>query len=289
MSTQTRERRPLAVTTITPPTDIYAVELQSVSKHFGRRQHGVSALHAITAGFPRGTLTAVMGLSGSGKSTLLQCAAGLERPTSGRVVLGGADLSKLRHRKLTELRRRRVGFVFQALNLVPTLSVAENIVLPLRLDNRRVDRARLSQLADVVGIGSYLRRMPHTLSGGQQQRVAVARALITEPDVVFADEPTAALDPATSETVMGLLRGAVNHLGQTVVVVTHAPAIAAYADRVLLLHGGHLIGSTDAPDADDLTRRLLALGRTAPQADLPDPAGAAVPPRTRRRFERVAL
>jgi putative ABC transport system ATP-binding protein len=227
------------------PTETQAaVELRDVTRRFGRRREAVTALEGVSANFGRGTLTAVMGASGSGKSTLLQCAAGLDRPTSGTVLLGGVDLSRLSRRRLSVLRRQRVGFVFQALNLLPTLTVAENIALPLRLDRRRVDKQRVRELADMVGIGPQLRRLPDTLSGGQQQRVAIARALVTRPEVVFADEPTAALDPATAATVLELLRGAVDDMGQTVVVVTHSPEVAAWADRMLHLDRGVVVGST---------------------------------------------
>jgi putative ABC transport system ATP-binding protein len=220
-----------------------AVELLEVTRRYGRGRAAVSALDRVSASFGRGTLTAVMGASGSGKSTLLQCAAGLDRPTSGTVLLGGLDISRLSRRRLSVLRRQRVGFVFQALNLVPTLSVAENIALPLRLERRRVDKQRVGELADLVGIRPQLRRLPDTLSGGQQQRVAIARALVTAPEVIFADEPTAALDPATAATVLGLLRRAVDDLGQTVVVVTHSPDVAAWADRVLHLDRGRVVES----------------------------------------------
>jgi putative ABC transport system ATP-binding protein len=236
-----------------------AVALRGVTKRYGRRR-GVVALADITAGFPQRTMTAVMGLSGSGKSTLLQVAAGLDRPTSGSVRIGGTELGGLRRGQLSVLRRRRIGFVFQALNLVPSLSVAENIALPLRLDRQRVSPARIRDLADRVGIAGQLRRLPGTLSGGQQQRVAIARALVTGPEVVFADEPTAALDPYTSEAVIGLLRRAVDELGQTVVVVTHEPAVAARADRVLLLDRGRLAGVAEAPSAAELTMKLASLG-----------------------------
>jgi putative ABC transport system ATP-binding protein len=236
-----------------------AVELEEVSKHYGRR-HGVVALQEVTAHFPRGTFTAVMGLSGSGKSTLLHCASGLDRPSSGRVRLGGVDITSLSRRRLSILRRRKVGFVFQALNLVPTLSVAENIALPLHLDRRHVGKNDVRRIAERMGITGQLRRLPDTLSGGQQQKVAIARALITHPDVVFADEPTAALDPYASEVLLGLLRGAVDDLGQTVVVVTHEPAVAACADRVLLLDHGRLAGVLDSPEPPDLAGALRRLG-----------------------------
>jgi len=251
------ERHNLAAVHDPEPT----VELVNVTKRYGKRRGAVTALDGVSTSFRRGTLTVVMGLSGSGKSTLLQCAAGLDRPTSGTVRLSGVDLSRLSRRKLSVLRRRQVGFVFQALNLVPTLTVAENIALPLRLDHRRVSTQWVRDLADLVGIEDKLRRLPDTLSGGQQQRVAVARALIARPDVVFADEPTAALDPAMSATVLGLLRRAVDELGQTVVLVTHAPDVAAFGDRVLLLDQGRVEATIDAPDPGALAWRLHELGR----------------------------
>jgi putative ABC transport system ATP-binding protein len=240
------------------PTAEPAIELIDVRKRYSRR--GALALDGVSAHIPRGSLTAVMGLSGSGKSTLLHCAAGLDRPTSGQVRLGGVDLTGLSRRKLSILRRRQVGFVFQSFNLVPTMTVAENIGLPLRLDGRSAPRAEVSQLAEAVGVGHLLRRLPHTLSGGQQQRVAIARALSTGPDVVFADEPTAALDPYTAIEVRRLLRWAVAELGQTIVLVTHEPNLAASADRTLLLHAGHLVADLIRPSAPELSRRLLDFG-----------------------------
>ncbi len=239
-----------------------AVVLSNVSKRYGRRP-GVDALSEVTARFPHGSFTAVMGLSGSGKSTLLQCAAGLDKPSSGSVRLGGVELTRLSRRKLTVTRREQVGFVFQSLNLVPTLSVAENIALPLRLGRRRVDQDQIRGLAERVGLAGQLRRLPDTLSGGQQQRVAIARALITRPEVVFADEPTAALDLCTAEDVLGLLRLAADELGQTVVVVTHDPLVAARADRALLLDRGHLAGIIDSPDPGQLAAALRQLGKAA--------------------------
>jgi len=237
-----------------------AVQVVSVSKSYGHRTHRVDALQDVTASFARGTLTAVMGLSGCGKSTLLQCAAGLDKPTAGSVHIGGTDLTRLSRRKLSVFRRERVGFVFQALNLVPTLSVAENIALPLRLDGRHVDHKRVREVAGQVGIADQLRRLPDTLSGGQRQRVAIARALIADPWVIFADEPTAALDPYISDAVLDLLRRAVDELHQTVVLVTHAPNVAAWADRVLLLHHGRLAGVRESPDPAGLAGDLRRLG-----------------------------
>jgi putative ABC transport system ATP-binding protein len=236
-----------------------AVRLEDVSKRYGRRD-GADALHEVSVSFPRGTFTAVMGLSGSGKSTLLHCASGLDRPTSGRVWLGDVDTTAMSRRNLAVLRREKVGFVFQALNLVPTLTVAENIALPLRLGGQRVRRGEVGQVAERIGIAKLLRRLPDKLSGGEQQRVAIARALITEPEVVFADEPTAALDPSTSELILSLLRGAVNDLGQTVVVVTHDPDAAAYADRALVLDRGRLAGDYSQPGPEEIGRVLRHLG-----------------------------
>ena len=253
-----------------------AVELTAVTKRYSRR--GSPALDTVSASFGRASMTAVMGLSGSGKSTLLQCAAGLDQPSSGRVVIGGVDLGSLNRRALSVLRRQRVGFVFQALNLVPTMTVGENIALPLRLDRRPAPRRAIEAVAERVGIAPLLRRLPHTLSGGQQQRVAVARALITEPDVVFADEPTAALDPYTAAELRSLLRSVADEAGQAVVVVTHEPMLAAAADRVLLLAAGRLVADLDSPDQTDLTRRLMALGAASAGGR---PAVPAVPPPTR--------
>lgn len=242
--------------------DPAAVALEQVTKRYGRRP-AVTALAGVSAEFPRASMTAVMGLSGSGKSTLLQVCAGLDRPTSGAVRLGGTELGGLGQRQLAKLRRRRVGFVFQSFNLVPSLSVAENIALPLRLGHRRVDLHEIARLAELVGISGQLGRLPGTLSGGQQQRVAIARALVTRPDVIFADEPTAALDPCTSDAVVGLLRRATDSLGQTVVVVTHEPSVAAQADRALLLDRGRVAGVLEKPGAVELASSIRHLGRAA--------------------------
>jgi putative ABC transport system ATP-binding protein len=240
-----------------------AVELIGVSKSYGRGRRAVVALDGVSATFPPGSFSAVMGLSGSGKSTLLQMAAGLDSPTSGTVRIGGSDLSGLSRRRLSVLRRRRVGFVFQDLNLLPSLSVAENIALPLRLDRKPVAKGRIRELAGLVGITDELQRLPHTLSGGQQQRVAIARALVARPEVVFADEPTAALDPYTSETIVALLRHAVEELRQTVVVVTHEPTVAASADRVLVLDHGRLADVVSGRTAAELTTAMRRLGERA--------------------------
>ncbi|MFD8326210.1 ABC transporter ATP-binding protein [Streptomyces lydicus] len=239
-----------------------AVHLRSLRKVHGKGPGAVTALHAIDHGFTHGTFTAVMGPSGSGKSTLLHCAAGLERPTAGVVELGGRDLSRLSDRQLTLLRRDHVGFVFQDFHLVPALSVSANVELPLRLAGRRPDTHWRDDLLTRVGLQDRRRHRPGELSGGQRQRVALARALVTRPEVVFADEPTGALDRATGREVLALLRGAVDDLGTTVVMVTHDPQAAAWADEVLLLADGRLVDRLAAPHAtaDTIAARLADLG-----------------------------
>jgi putative ABC transport system ATP-binding protein len=212
-----------------------------------------------TADFPAGRFTAIMGPSGSGKSTLMHCVAGLDAPTAGRVWLGEVELSGLPDRELTALRRDRVGFVFQAFNLIPTLTAWENITLPLDLAGRRADPELADAIVDAVGLGDRLDHRPGQLSGGQQQRVACARALITRPDVVFADEPTGALDSRASADLLALLRRSVDDLGRTVVLVTHDPTAAAYADRVLFLADGRLVDELDAPTADRVLDRMKSL------------------------------
>ncbi|MGA5894889.1 ABC transporter ATP-binding protein [Streptomyces venetus] len=232
-----------------------AVRLDSVTRTYGP----LRALDGVSLAFPAGTFTAVMGPSGSGKSTLLQCAAGLDRPTSGSVTVGGTEITGLSERRLTLLRRERVGFVFQAFNLLPTLTAEQNVVLPLRLAGRRVPKARVRQALEQVGLGDRARHRPARLSGGQQQRVALARALITRPEVLFADEPTGALDTRTGHEVLGLLRDMVDRDGRTVVMVTHDPVAAAYADRVVFLVDGRVHGELTAPSADAVAARMTRL------------------------------
>ncbi|MBC9713982.1 ABC transporter ATP-binding protein [Streptomyces sp. TRM66268-LWL] len=236
-----------------------SVVLESVTKSYRSGAGEVTALDGLTARFGHGTFTAVMGPSGSGKSTLLQCAAGLERPTSGRVVVAGQDLARLNERKLTELRRSRIGFVFQAFNLMPSLTAEQNIALPLRLAGRRPDRHTVRQALEAVGLADRATHRPAELSGGQQQRVAVARALVTRPAVLFADEPTGALDAHTSREVLRLLRTLVDRHAQTLVMVTHDPAAAACADRVLFLADGRVRGELTDPDADSVVARMMLL------------------------------
>jgi putative ABC transport system ATP-binding protein len=237
-----------------------AVALREVRKVHGRGDAAVVALDAISVGFERGSFTAIMGPSGSGKSTLLHVAAGLDRPTSGSVALGDTELAGLSERRLTILRRERIGFVFQAFNLMPSLTVSQNIGLPLRLDGRRPRRAQVREVAARVGLDNRLRHRPSQLSGGQQQRVAIARALITRPEVVFADEPTGALDTRSGRGVLALLREVVDADGHTVVMVTHDPIAAAHADRVILLADGRVAGTLEAPDADEVAEQLARLG-----------------------------
>jgi putative ABC transport system ATP-binding protein len=233
------------MTTSTDTAVAEAVQLWGVRRVYGAGQQAVTALDGVTLGFAAGTFTAVMGPSGSGKSTLLHCAAGLDRPTDGTVVVAGTDLGPLGEHALTLLRRERVGFVFQAFNLVSALTAEQNVALPLRLAGRRPGAAEVRAVLGAVGLANRGRHRPAELSGGQQQRVAIARALITRPAVLFADEPTGALDTRSSRDVMALLRELVNGHGQTVVMVTHDPAAASYADRVVFLADGRL--------ADELT------------------------------------
>jgi len=223
-----------------------AVRLAGLCKVYGARDRAVTALDGLTLDFPRGTFTAIMGPSGSGKSTLLQCAAGLDEPTSGSVTIAGVELAALSEHRRTLLRRERIGFIFQAFNLVASLTAAQNVELPLRLAGRRPKAERVRAALDEVGLGDRHGHRPDELSGGQQQRVAVARALITRPDVLFADEPTGALDAATSREVLTLLRGIVDRHGQTVIMVTHDPVAAAYADRIAFLADGQIAGEFSA-------------------------------------------
>ncbi|MFI0815873.1 ABC transporter ATP-binding protein [Streptomyces sp. NPDC021098] len=236
-----------------------AVQLRSVSRHFGSGEDAVTALDQVSLSFPAGTFTAVMGPSGSGKSTLLQCAAGLDRPTSGSVTVGGTELTTLSETRLTLLRRRRIGFVFQAFNLLPSLTAQQNVALPLRLAGRRPSAARVRDALRQVGLGERARHRPSELSGGQQQRVALARALITRPEVLFGDEPTGALDTRTSREVLALLRGMVDDEGQTVVMVTHDPVAASCADRVVFLVDGRVGGELRGAGADTIAARMTTL------------------------------
>ncbi|OHV20163.1 ABC transporter [Parafrankia soli] len=248
-----------------------AVALRGVSKVYGRRTAAVTALDDVTLAFVRGTFTAVMGPSGSGKSTLLQCAAGLDRPTAGEVFLDGENLARLSENALTVLRRDRVGFVFQAFNLVPSLTAELNVALPLRLAGRRPRRREVREVLEAVGLADRGRRRPAELSGGQQQRVAIARALVTRPSVLFADEPTGALDSTTGREVLTLLRGLVDRDGQTIVMVTHDPVAASHADRVVFLADGRPAGELRDPTPRTVAARLAGLEPAAEPASRPRP------------------
>jgi putative ABC transport system ATP-binding protein len=234
-----------------------AVTLERVTKSY---DHGrVTALDNVSWAFRRGSFTAIMGASGSGKSTFLHCASGLDRPTSGTVRLGETELGGLKETELTRLRRDRVGFVFQGYNLVPSMDVERNITLPLSLGGRRPDRSWFTEVVHRVGMAERLATKPSQLSGGQQQRVAVARALVTRPEIVFADEPTAALDPRTAGHVLRLLREAVDATGQTVVLVTHDPVAAAWADSVVFLSAGRIVDELPHPTAATVLTRWETL------------------------------
>jgi ABC-type lipoprotein export system ATPase subunit len=227
---------------------------------YGDGEAGVRALDEVTIEIPSARFTGIMGPSGSGKSTLLHCVAGLESLTAGRAFIGGRDLAGLTDTELTELRRDRVGFVFQAFNLLPTMTAADNIGLPFRLAGRQPDRDWLDSLVATVGLGDRLQHRPSELSGGQQQRVAVARALATRPDVVFADEPTGNLDSRSGAEILGLLRNAVDGLGQSVAMVTHDPVAAAYADTVVFLADGRVVDEMTAPPAQRVLDRMKQFG-----------------------------
>ncbi len=246
--------------TATAAPRVAALRLDAVTKVYGGGRGGVRALDGVSVAISPGTFTAVMGPSGSGKSTFLHCAAGLDRVTSGAAWLGDTDLGTLDETRLTKLRRRRIGFVFQAFNLVPALTVRHNIALPLRLNRERVNRRWLAEILDRVGLAGKADARPAELSGGQQQRVAIARALITRPDVIFGDEPTGALDTVTAREILALLRACVDDTGQTVVMVTHDPVAAAHADTVLFLADGRIVDEMPAPTADRVAERMTHLG-----------------------------
>jgi len=238
----------------------YAAQIFDGVKVYGAAETEVRALDHLTAEFVSGELTAVMGPSGSGKSTLLHCLAGLDRLTSGRVLIGEVELGGLDDKTMTILRRERIGFVFQAFNLVPTLTARENIVLPITLGGRKPDAAWVSALATSLGIADRLNHHPSELSGGQQQRVATARALVTRPDLIFADEPTGNLDSRSATELLEQIRGAVDEYRQSVVMVTHDPRAASYADRVLFLADGQVVHELTAPTADHILDTIRALG-----------------------------
>ncbi|WP_194292952.1 ABC transporter ATP-binding protein [Streptomyces smaragdinus] len=236
------------------------LRLEDVRKVYGRGRGEVTALAGVSLGFRRGSFTAVMGPSGSGKSTFLHCAALLDRPTSGRVLLEGRDLTAASERALTRMRRQRIGFVFQSFNLLPALTVVDNVTLPLRLAGRRPDRRLVDDVIERTGLASRRRHRPGELSGGQQQRVAIARALVTRPVLLFGDEPTGALDTRTALEILGLLREAVDTGEQTAVVVTHDPVVAGHADRVVFLVDGRVSAELTRPTVEEVAGRMTRLG-----------------------------
>ena len=245
--------------TTAPPAVIAAGTLDAV-KIYGKGENEVRALDGVTVQFYKGQFTAIMGPSGSGKSTLMHCVAGLDTMTTGKVYIGDTMLETLSERQLTQLRRDSVGFIFQAFNLVPTLSALENIVLPMSLAGRKPDQVWLDNVIDTVGLRNRLSHRPSELSGGQQQRVAVARALATKPDIIFADEPTGNVDSRTGAEILDFMRRAVREFGQTIVMVTHDPVAASYADRALFLADGVIVDEMAEPTAERVLDRIKRFG-----------------------------
>ena len=274
MSIQTTDRAPQADTLAGGPAPVIAFA-RGLVKTYGTGDTAVQALAGVDVDFARGELTAIMGPSGSGKSTLMHCMAGLDTVTAGTVVIDGQDVGRMNQRQLTRLRRTRLGFIFQAFNLVPTLTAAENITLPLDIARRPVDRAHFDAIVAAVGLETRLHHRPSELSGGQQQRVACARALVARPAVIFADEPTGNLDSKSSGELLGFLRRSVDELGQTVVMVTHDPRAAAYAHRVLFLADGRLVGEVTDPTQASVLEVLARLG-AAPDDSVPVVASAGL-------------
>ncbi len=250
-----------------------AARARDVVKAYGSGETRVVALDGIDVDIARGQFTAIMGPSGSGKSTLMHCLAGLDTVTSGQIFLDDTEITGLKDKKLTRLRRDRIGFIFQAFNLLPTLNALENITLPMDIAGRKPDRAWLDQVVETVGLAGRLKHRPTELSGGQQQRVAVARALASRPDIIFGDEPTGNLDSRAGAEVLGFLRRSVTDLGQTIVMVTHDPVAASYADRVLYLADGRIVDEMHHPTADQVLDRMLRFSGGHPQTPSFDARG----------------
>jgi putative ABC transport system ATP-binding protein len=248
------------VTTTLPPTMTTAARALDASKVYGEGEATVRALDHISVEFATSKYTAIMGPSGSGKSTLLHCLAGLDRVTAGRVFLGDVEISALHEKELTKVRRDRIGFVFQAYNLIPTLNALENITLPMALAGRKPDQEWLNTIIDTVALRDRLSHRPAELSGGQQQRVAVARALASRPQIIFADEPTGNLDSRASAEILEFMRQAVRQFGQTIVMVTHDPGAASYADRVVFLADGKIVDEIVEPTTDAVLDKMRSLG-----------------------------
>ena len=245
---------------MTPQTSTIAASVTSATKVYGSGEDAVYALRDVSVDFYEGQFTAIMGPSGSGKSTLMHCIAGLDELSSGSAIIDGIDLSTLKDKNLTELRREKIGFVFQSYNLVPTLTANENIRLPLMLGNNKGDEAWIQKVIDTVHLQDRLTHRPSELSGGQQQRVAVARALASQPRIIFADEPTGNLDSITGAEILTFMRKAVDDLGQTIVMVTHDPVAAAYADRIIFLADGHVVNEMTEPTADRVLDLMKSIG-----------------------------
>ena len=237
-----------------------AARCVDLSKIYGKGESEVRALDGVTISFPKGKFTAIMGPSGSGKSTLMHCCAGLDEATSGQVFVGDIEITTLAERALTQLRRDRLGFIFQAYNLVPTLNAIENITLPMMLAGRKGVQAWIDEVVSTVGLANRLKHRPSELSGGQQQRVAVARALASRPDIIFADEPTGNLDSKTGAEILSFMKRAATDMGQTIVMVTHDPIAASYTDAVLFLADGKLDGEMNEPTAQRVLDRMRGLG-----------------------------
>ena len=263
---QSCQTRLMSETTPTEPRPV-AASAQNLVKAYGADEAQVRALDGVSVDLYQGEFTAIMGPSGSGKSTLMHCLAALDAPTSGEAIVDGTALSGLKDKALTTLRRERVGFVFQAFNLIPTLTAQENILLPLDLAGRKPDKEWFDAVIDAVGLRPRLGHRPSEMSGGQQQRVACARALVSRPAIVFADEPTGNLDSTSSAEVLGFLRRSVDEFDQTIVMVTHDPVAASYTDRVLFLADGVIVDELRNPDRDSILERMGRL------------QGAAVPPK----------
>jgi len=250
----------VTTTGILPTSTAIAARAVDASKIYGTGEAQVRALDGINVDFARNHFTAIMGPSGSGKSTLLHCLAGLDRLTSGQIFLGDVEISAASEKQLTLIRRDRVGFIFQSYNLIPTLNAVENMTLPMSLAGTRPDRDWLNKIVDIVGLRDRLSHRPNELSGGQQQRVAVARALMSRPEIIFADEPTGNLDSRAGAEILSFMQSAVRDLGQTIVMVTHDPGAASYADRVVFLADGKIVDEMQAPTADAVLDRMKQLG-----------------------------
>ncbi|GHF98426.1 ABC transporter ATP-binding protein [Streptomyces filamentosus] len=256
----------MTTTPTVPRATAVAARATELTKVYGQGETQVVALDRVSVDFRQGEFTAIMGPSGSGKSTLMHCVAGLDSFSSGSVRIGDTELSALKDKQLTQLRRDKIGFIFQAFNLLPTLTAMENITLPMDITGRRADQAWVQKVIDMLGLSGRLKHRPTELSGGQQQRVAVARALASRPEIIFGDEPTGNLDSRSGAEVLGFLRNSVRELGQTVVMVTHDPVAASYADRVIFLADGRIVDEMLRPTADGVLDRMKAFdtkGRTS--------------------------